>query len=686
MDDLRRMHVNAETITLPVATFRGATDTTTRPIYEGVLLKRCSLCWRPRYVKLVLDPTSHISGRPSSELLIYDPHQRKSKLNRIKTDSIVTIRASRDCFFQIFLSDGKILQFRTDSVEKQICWMASVKSALGKGNVFHVQVNTQSNLEHALLYCIEVNLPAHRVGQLDRILVLASPVNDINMFAWDLNRVLCFVESDVGIRMQLCRTCMGPQDTTITFMLSKQFIRPCLAFLCREARISEPPVSEHGAFVYNLNHVCGFSPPPAVPAPPPPQELPAKSSIPNTPSTVKDSTVPPGSSGILPPPTKPSQPPSPPSLHHPPPPPPPSAPVGGRHHRDRQVPPPPPPLSLAEDSGTGGSSSYFYFSPKDSDAIGFFGPAVPPRTIPRKGYECALPAVAQPYSNCTDWAWLPQPMYFEGPYQISSRVIITDTGTVVHEPSVLGSKSSAGGHAFGRPNMPLPPRRPQSIHRRTVEFQTAHSIAFGDPAIPPQVPAKSIRKSPSYPPAPPTAKRPNQLGTCQEGQDEDDEYIVLPAMAPVIARKDKPPPPLPSMTEYSPKRAASGPLRDEVVTSAQSSVEVAVAVDVSHTTTYSREQPPRFSPRGSPRPPPQEEPPSRFHKQKRGINEGHDEISWATDAPPLPPKVDTRGDDQAGLLDFEKPLVAPKPIPKPRASTRVAALRTSVSVNIMSES
>ena len=43
MDDLHRMHVNAETITLPVATFRGATDTTTRPIYEGVLLKRCSV-------------------------------------------------------------------------------------------------------------------------------------------------------------------------------------------------------------------------------------------------------------------------------------------------------------------------------------------------------------------------------------------------------------------------------------------------------------------------------------------------------------------------------------------------------------------------------------------------------------------------------------------------------------------
>ena len=43
MDDIHRMHVNAEAITLPVATFRGATDTATRPIYEGVLLKRCSV-------------------------------------------------------------------------------------------------------------------------------------------------------------------------------------------------------------------------------------------------------------------------------------------------------------------------------------------------------------------------------------------------------------------------------------------------------------------------------------------------------------------------------------------------------------------------------------------------------------------------------------------------------------------
>lgn len=550
-----------------------------------------------------------------------------------------------------------------------------------------MQVNTQSNLEHALLYCIEVNLPAHRVGQLNRILVLASPVNDINMFAWDLNRVLCFVESDVGIRMQLCRTCMGPQDTTITFMLSKQFIRPCLAFLCREAHITEPPVSEHGAFVYNLNHVCGFTPPPAVPAPPPPQDLPAPSAksptLREATIATKDPAVPPGfgprSSGI----------PSPLSKPPPPPPQPSSAPVGGsRHHHDR--PAPLLPLSLAEDSGTGGSSSYFYFSPKDSDAIGFFGPEVPPRTIPRKGYECALPAVAQPYSNCANWAWLSQQMYFEGPYQISSRVIITDTGTVVHEPNVLGNKSIAGGHAFGRPNMPLPPRRPQaqSTRHHTVEFQTAHTIAFGDsPAVPPHLPAKSVRKSPSYPPAAVTTKRPSQLGTCQEGQveDDEDEYIVVPLMASVIAKKSKPPPPLPSVTERAPEPAASGPLRDEVATMAvRSSVEVAVAVDISHTTTYSHEQ---RSPHSPPREssPPQEEPhrvPSHLRKQEARTSE--DGISnWA---PPLPPKVITRGDDQAGLLDFEKVLVTPKPVPKPRSVTRTQALRTSISVNVVSES
>ncbi len=48
-------------------------------------------------------------------------------------EDIVTIRASRDCYFQIFLSNGKIIQFRTETSENQAHWMAKLKVGLGRG-------------------------------------------------------------------------------------------------------------------------------------------------------------------------------------------------------------------------------------------------------------------------------------------------------------------------------------------------------------------------------------------------------------------------------------------------------------------------------------------------------------------------------------------------------------------------
>ena len=48
-------------------------------------------------------------------------------------DDIVTVRASCDCYFQIFLSHGKILQFRADNMESQAYWMALIKVGLGRG-------------------------------------------------------------------------------------------------------------------------------------------------------------------------------------------------------------------------------------------------------------------------------------------------------------------------------------------------------------------------------------------------------------------------------------------------------------------------------------------------------------------------------------------------------------------------
>jgi len=48
-------------------------------------------------------------------------------------EDIVTIRANRDCYFQIFLSSGKILQFKAQTMESQACWMAMLKVGLGRG-------------------------------------------------------------------------------------------------------------------------------------------------------------------------------------------------------------------------------------------------------------------------------------------------------------------------------------------------------------------------------------------------------------------------------------------------------------------------------------------------------------------------------------------------------------------------
>ena len=48
-------------------------------------------------------------------------------------DDIVTIRASRDCYFQVFLTNGKILQFKSKTIESQAYWMAMLKAGLGRG-------------------------------------------------------------------------------------------------------------------------------------------------------------------------------------------------------------------------------------------------------------------------------------------------------------------------------------------------------------------------------------------------------------------------------------------------------------------------------------------------------------------------------------------------------------------------
>jgi hypothetical protein len=85
--------------------------------------------------------------------------------------------------------------------------------------------------------------------------------------------------------------------------------------------------------------------------------------------------------------------------------------------------------------------------------------SVPPRNITRKNFESAVPAVAHPYMN-----FQPQLFQqacsssFESPYQISSRIIITNSGEVQYEQNILGNKPQHHGGFHFKSSMPLPPR------------------------------------------------------------------------------------------------------------------------------------------------------------------------------------------------------------------------------------
>ena len=262
------------------------------------------------------------------------------------------------------------------------------------GNIFHVRVNTPtSQLEHALMYSVGVNRPPQRAGSLDQILVLSSPINDIIIQAWDLDRVLRFIELDIGIRLVLCPSCAGSQSGTTTLVIGKQSIKSCIQFLCREVKISEVPRNDGGIFVYDLKHTCGVCSPPAIPAPKSPSELPPP------------------------------------------------------YHPAEVI---PPPVSDQKEA---------------TPAL-----KLPPRTIPRVNYESSIPAIAQPYLNYfPHWTFdQSRTVHFEGPYQISSRIIITDSGDVKYEPTVLGNLGTKPmPFDFGR-NIPLPPRH----SARKVEVQT----------------------------------------------------------------------------------------------------------------------------------------------------------------------------------------------------------------------
>ena len=105
------------------------------------LLRRCPLMEVLSIFPLL--PTSpfplftNSGSKVSYQLLIFDPRKRTLK-DRIPMEDIVTIRASCDCFFQIFLSSGKILQFRAENMESQAYWMALIKVGLGRGETMEL--------------------------------------------------------------------------------------------------------------------------------------------------------------------------------------------------------------------------------------------------------------------------------------------------------------------------------------------------------------------------------------------------------------------------------------------------------------------------------------------------------------------------------------------------------------------
>lgn len=349
------------------------------------------------------------------------------------------------------------------------------------GCIFHVRLSTSNNLDHAMLYSISVNLPAHRADQLDRVLIAASPINDINLYAWDVNRVKRFIELDIGIRMELCHSCYRGRSMNVTFILEKQFVKDCVEFLCKEAQIIGPPSIENGLLIYNIDHKChkanclnipkkGEVPAEdkAPPIPPrPPKANGGKAASVATEKSNSEVCV---------------------CINN-------STDLGSSEECqrsrcftttsvdvtiNRESPnlskPMKPAIPIPEvwddytgsDSFTGdtGMESLFLADgalskkSKPSPPRMSNSHLIPPRTIPRKNHESSIPAGEHPYYNF-------QPHLFnhcgnrcfDAPYHISSRIIIKDSGEVQFERNVMGNKPPKrhGGFHF-KQDIPIPPR------------------------------------------------------------------------------------------------------------------------------------------------------------------------------------------------------------------------------------
>ena len=274
---------------------------------------------------------------------------------------------------------------------------------------------------------------------------------------------------------------------TTTFILEKHFVKECVAFLCRQANITDPPSVENGLFIYTIaNHKCYKSvqeddtpterdevpvvnkvpvvnEPPPIPPRPPRKSCEATKMMEKSSSAVhvcinnsNDMTVAADDSQRSRCFTNTS------------------VDVTFNRERNSQSKPFKPVIPIPEhwddytgsDSGTGetGTESLFMADgsltktqdpPKDNKSD-----VLPPRTIPRKNHESSIPAAKQPYYNYQPHLFNHRGNNcFDAPYQISSRIIIKDSGEVQFERNIMGNQPPKrhGGFHF-KQQIPIPPR------------------------------------------------------------------------------------------------------------------------------------------------------------------------------------------------------------------------------------
>ena len=366
---------------------------------------------------------------------------------------------------------------------------------------FHVRVHVAAPssckalvLDHALLYCIGVNLPTHHSGQLDRVLVLASPVTDVNLHAWNLSRVKRLIVMDIGIQMELCSNCSGCHEKKVVmFLLPSDLIEDCMNFLLHEMQATDvqPQRSEpNDPIIYVLPHQCGG----------------ARSASPSF-------------------------------LQH------------QQQQQQRQQSYDSTILEALNSHPASNAPLPVHESPvKDPPGVSP-NPVLPPRNQLRPNYQEYIDGgVPRHVSSGRSHAPVRyRHDHFEVPYHISQRIYINDTGTIRHESQVLGSGSGEFRANNGSPSQPPrvivtesskatgynpvyistddihpgptpaghprstgpnKPIRPEFIGRRRPMLPPRSSDIFEDIEPPPPPPPHSVSPFSSRTPLPPTSTSP----------------------------------------------------------------------------------------------------------------------------------------------------------------------------------